>query len=110
MKNAIIYARSATFNKDSLHTQIVLCKKFAADNGYKVIRVFIDTNTSGRSVKRPALHNLFKEINSHGWETVIILNYSCFFKNTYQYIKYMQKLNLAGKRIIIALEQKEILQ
>ena len=107
MKNAVIYARSASFNEDSLRTQIVLCKKFADDNGYNVVRIFAD-NASGRSAKRPALQRLLKDINS-SWETVIILDHSRFFKEPRKYIEYMLKLNFAGKRIIIAIEQKEAL-
>lgn len=76
MKNAVIYARSASFNEDSLRTQIVLCKKFADDNGYTVVRIFADNNASGRSVKRPALQKLLKDINS-SWETVIIHRRVC---------------------------------
>lgn len=108
MKNAVIYARSSSFNEDSLRTQIVLCKKFAADNGYTVVRIFADNNASGRSAKRPALQNLFKDINSC-WETVIILDHSRFFREPREYIKYMRRLNFAGKRIMTAIEQKEAL-
>ena len=106
MKSAVIYARSASFNEDSLRTQIVLCKKFADDNGYTVVRIFADNNASGRSAKRPSLQRLLKDINSC-WETVIILDHSRFFREPCKYIKYMQILNFAGKRIITAIEQKE---
>lgn len=106
MKNAVIYARSASFNEDSLRTQIVLCKKFADDNGYIVVRIFADNNASGRSANRPALQKLLKDINSC-WETVIILEHSRFFREPRKYIEYMLKLNFAGKRIITAIEQKE---
>ena len=108
MKNAVIYARSASFNEDSLRTQIVLCKKFAADNGYTVVRIFADNNASGRSAKRPALQKLLKDINSC-WETIIILDHSRFFREPHKYIEYMQRLNFAGKRLITAIEQKEAL-
>ena len=108
MKNAVIYARSASFNEDSLRTQIVLCKKFADDNGYTVVRIFADNNASGMSAKRPALQRLLKDINS-SWETVIILDHSRFFREPRKYIEYMLKLNFAGKRIITAIEQKEAL-
>lgn len=106
MKSAVIYARSASFNEDSLRTQIVLCKKFAADNGYTVVRIFADNNASGRSAKRPALQRLLKDINSC-WETVVILEHSRFFREPQKYIQFMQRLNFAGKRIITAIEQKE---
>lgn len=83
-------------------------QKFADDNGYTVVRIFADNNASGMSAKRPALQRLLKDINS-SWETVIILDHSCFFKEPRKYIEYMLKLNFAGKRIIIAIEQKEAL-
>ena len=104
MKQAVIYARSASPNEDSIRTQIALGKKFAADNGYTVIKVFADTNASGRSADRPALQKLFEDISS-SWDTVIVLNRSRFFREPYLYIKYMLKLNFAGKRIISCIER-----
>ena len=104
MKQAVIYARSTAINKDSIRTQIVLSKKFAADNGYTVVKVFADTNASGRSAERPALQKLFEDISS-SWDTVIVLDRSRFFREPYLYIKYMLKLNLAGKRIISCIER-----
>lgn len=104
MKQAVIYARSASPNEDSIRIQIVLGKKFAADNGYTVVKVFADTNASGRSAERPALQKLFEDISS-SWDTVIVLDRSRFFREPYLYIKYMLKLNLAGKRIISCIER-----
>lgn len=104
MKQAVIYARSASSNEDSIRIQIVLGKKFAADNGYTVVRVFADTNASGRSAERPALQKLFEDTGS-SWDTVIVLDRSRFFREPYLYIKYMLKLNFAGKRIISCIER-----
>lgn len=78
MKQAVIYARSASPNEDSICVQIVLGKKFAADNGYTVVKVFADTNASGRSIDRPALQKLFEDTGS-SWDTVIVLDRSRFF-------------------------------
>ena len=88
MKQAVIYARSASPNEDSICAQIVLGKKFAADNGYTVVRVFADTNASGRSAERPALQKLFEDTGS-SWDTVIVLDRSRFFREPHFYIKYM---------------------
>ena len=104
MKQAVIYASSASPNEDSIRAQIVLGKKFAADNGYTVVRVFADTNASGRSAERPALQKLFEDTGS-SWDTVIVLDRSRFFREPYLYIKYMLKLNFAGKRIISCIER-----
>ena len=104
MKQAVNYARSASPNKDSIRAQIVLGKKFAADNGYTVVRVFADTNASGRSAERPALQKLFEDTGS-SWDTVIVLDRSRFFREPHFYIKYMLKLNFAGKRIISCIER-----
>ena len=107
MKQAVIYARSASPNEDSIRAQIVLGKKFDADNGYTVVRVFADTNASGRSAERPALQKLFEDTGS-SWDTVIVLDRSRFFREPYLYIKYMLKLNFAGKRIISCIERLTI--
>ena len=104
MKQAVIYARSASPNEDSIRAQIVLGKKFAADNDYTVVRVLADTDASGRSAERPALQKLFEDTGS-SWDTVIVLDRSRFFREPYLYIKYMLKLNFAGKRIISCIER-----
>lgn len=104
MKQAVIYARSASPNEDSIRAQIILGKKFAADNGYTVVKVFADTNASGRSAERPALQKLFEDTGS-SWDTVIVLDRPRFFREPYLYIKYMLKLNFAGKRIISCIER-----
>ena len=101
MKNAVIYARSASFNEDSLRTQVVLCKKFADDNGYTVVRIFADNNASGRSAKRPALQKLLKDINSC-WETIIILDHSRFFREPHKYIESPQlMIHTLIKKIVL---------
>lgn len=104
MKQAVIYARSASPNEDSIRAQIVLGKKFAANNGYTIVKVFADNNASGRTAKRPALQKLFEDTSS-SWDTVIVLDRSRFFREPYLYIKYMLKLNFAGKRIISCIER-----
>ena len=109
MKNAVIYARGNDAIGISIPSQIFLCKRFAVNNNYTVVKVFTDNNASEKVKDRPFLQKLFNGKGNPEWDTVIIFNRSCLFVDLYKYIKYMQELNLAGKRILTAIEQGEIL-
>lgn len=56
---AVIYARSATRTKsrhdNTTEMQIKICTKYAIENGYKVVRVFIDAGYPGTRLNRPGL-------------------------------------------------------
>jgi len=74
MKNALIYARVSTEEQaekgKSIETQIRLCKKWARENGYRVVGIYVDEGKSATNLNRPALQDLLnrckqdKEIDS----------------------------------------------
>ena len=63
-KTAIIYCRVSTEEQavsgSSLASQEVACKRFAAENGYSVGRVFIERGESAKTMNRPELKNMLE--------------------------------------------------
>ena len=60
--NALIYSRVSTDEQaetgHSIETQVVLCDRFARDNGYIVTGVYKDPGKSATNMKRPGLQDL----------------------------------------------------
>ena len=53
MKNTVIYARGNDAIGISIPSQIFLCKRFAVNNNYTVVKVFTDNNASEKVKDRP---------------------------------------------------------
>ena len=66
MKQAFIYCRVSTEEQaetgKSIETQERLCRKWAKENGVKVIQTFIDEGKSATNLNRPALKDLLSNV------------------------------------------------
>lgn len=110
MKIAVIYTRSTAENNAAIQSQIILCKTFALKNDFKILHIYSDFNKSGIGNKLPALCKLLNDIKSCEWDTVLISDPSCLTEDPLEYFKLQFNLNMAGKRIISVIEQKEVLK
>lgn len=110
MKTAVIYTRSTAENDAAIQSQIILCKTFALKNDFEILHIYSDFKKSGIGNKLPALCKLFNEIQSCEWDTMLISDPSCLTEDPLEYFKLQFNLNMAGKRIITVIEQKEVLK
>lgn len=110
MKTAIIYTRSTAENDSAIQSQIILCKTFALKNDFKILHIYSDFKKSGIENKPPALCQLLNDIQSCEWDTVLISDPSRLSEDPLEYFKLQFNLNMAGKRIISVIEQKEVLK
>ena len=110
MKTAIIYTRSTAENDSAIQSQIILCKTFALKNDFKILHIYSDFNKSGIGNKLPVLCKLLNDIQSCEWDTVLISDPSRLSEDSLEYFKLLFNLNMAGKRIITVIEQKEVLK
>ena len=110
MKTAVIYTRSTAKNDAAIQSQIILCKTFALKNDFKILHIYSDFNKSGIGKKQPVLCKLLNDIKSCEWDTVLISDPSRLSKDPLEYFKLQFNLNMAGKRIITVIEQKEVLK
>jgi len=59
--NAAIYARVSSEKQDtdlSISAQLKSLREYAAKNGYRVVKEFVDEAESGRTTARPAFRDL----------------------------------------------------
>ena len=110
MKTAVIYTRSTAENDAVIQSQIILCKTFALKNDFKILHIYSDFNKSGIGKKQYVLCKLLNDIQSCEWDTVLVSDPSRLCEDPLEYFKLQFNLNMAGKRIISVIEQKEVLK
>lgn len=79
-KLAAIYVRSATLNRHdnnkTVWRQIAEIAEYAAKNGYKIIKTYIDLGFSGLTLNRPNLKKMCKDMKKGHFEAIIIYDRS----------------------------------
>ena len=103
MKNAVIYTRSASPNKQSIDAQLEVCRAYALTHGYHVVAEYVDDGYSGMNFNRPA----FVDMNDHRnqWQTVIVYRNDKLSRNCREFCKYRKTLHDEGKEIVSTAEQ-----
>ncbi|MFA6397243.1 MAG: recombinase family protein [Candidatus Paceibacterota bacterium] len=76
-KNKLIavYGRVSTSNQENegtIETQLSAVNKFTMDNGFIIVKQYIDNGWSGDSLARPALDQLRMDAKNKNWESVLI--------------------------------------
>lgn len=92
MKQAVIYARS---ERGAFAGQIAVCRLYAAQNGYRIVRVIRDDSPV------PDLRRILRCSAS-----AVIIAVPSVLGDPNRVPHYMTQLNLAGKRLLIAAEEQ----
>ncbi len=103
-KTAAIYARFSSSNQreESIDAQLRICQRYAADNGYTVVREYSDSAISGRTDQRPAFQQMIADSAKGLFSTLLIYSHDRFSRDKYDTATYKAKLKKNGVRIISA--------
>lgn len=103
---AVIYARYSSDNQRdaSIEQQEKECRKYAAQMGYEVIRVYEDYALTGKTDKRPKFLQMIKDSARQDFKYVIIYSIDRFSRNKYDSAIYKHKLKENGIRVLSAME------
>lgn len=75
-KRAVTYARSAVAGSKDIEDQLRICRIFAANKGYKILREYVDDGMSGNSLDRDGLSRLRKVLKTGGIEILLVTSLS----------------------------------
>ena len=91
MKQAIIYARG--IERGALKEQLAVCRMYAARCGYRIVRIICQRSNepSVRRLSRCPAEN-------------IIIEAPAVLGSPYHFLWRRQQLNLAGKRVLCAMQ------
>lgn len=97
--NCVIYARTAAKN-DIIENQVEACKRFAEENGYSVIEIYIDNGFSGIRTKRPSLKKMLEDSQNEKFSKVIIFDVARLSRDRVQFNHIKLELQKSNTEII----------
>ena len=104
-KHVAIYCRTAvrdqkTKESKAISRQVMLLKEYAAKQGMKVIRVFVDDGFSGNSLDRPALNEFREAIKKGGIDALLIKHPDRLARNVFTSAELMQEFKQYGVELL----------
>lgn len=105
--NVVIYARySSTAQRDtSIEIQLKDCRKYCEDNGYTVIKEYVDRAKSGTNDNRPDFQHMIADSSKKAFECVIVYRFNRFARSRLDSVIYKTKLKKNGVRVLSVHEQ-----
>lgn len=102
MKTAVTYLRMSTDRQEySIESQSRLIHSFALQNGYSILRDYIDEGISGRKAeKRPQFLQMIEDSAKGEFQYVIIYDSSRFARNLEQSLLYKSLLKKNGVMLL----------
>jgi site-specific DNA recombinase len=103
---AVIYARvSSEMQADAatpIASQIAELRTFAGQNGYKIIKEYVDEGISGRTDNRPAFLSLraAAESGKAEFESILVWKFDRLFRNTFTAVTFREMLRRKGIKLV----------
>ena len=106
MKKAVIYARysSERQTEQSIEGQLTVCHKFAKDNGFVILREYIDRATTGTNDNRLSFQEMIRDSARQEWQYVIVYKGDRFSRNRIESAIHKKTLRDNGVKLISATE------
>ena len=104
--NVVIYARYSSHSQteQSIEGQLETCYEFAKNNGYTIIREYIDRAQSGTTDKREEFQRMIADSDKHTFEAVLVYQLDRFARNRYDSAVNKHRLKKNGVRVVSARE------
>lgn len=109
---AVIYARVSSEKQDvglSISAQLRALREYATQNGYEVVREFVDEAESGRTSARPAFREMISiaRRSSKPFDAILVWKYSRFTRSREDSIVFKTMLRKNGVQVISITEPFE---
>ena len=106
-----LYVRVSSAGQDvenSIDSQLQKLKEWAAQNGYVIVRIFIDEAKSGRADKRPDFQEMIMAAEEPDcpFEIVLVYKFSRFYRNSDESAFYKIRLKKKGIRVVSIMESQ----
>ena len=102
-KLAVAYMRYSSENQDdcSIEHQRMKIENYCNNNNIELVNEYVDTAITGRTPDRPGLNKLMADIKkTQKWDTILVFDWSRFFRNAGYAILYSQEISDLGFELI----------
>ena len=107
MNNAVIYARysSTGQNEQTIDGQLRICREFAEQKGFNIVKVYNDKARTGTNDNRPDFQQMISDSESGGFQYILVYKFDRFARNRIDSIMYKAQLKKNnGIRVLSATE------
>ena len=107
MIRAAAYARYSSDNQrdESIDAQLRAIHKFADENGYQIVREYIDCAKTGTNDRREEFQRMIRDSDDGDFEVVIVHKLDRFARKRYDSAIYRKALEENGVKLVSVLEQ-----
>ena len=107
MIRAAAYARYSSDNQrdESIDAQLRAIHKFADENGYQIVREYIDRAKTGTNDRREEFQRMIRDSDDGDFEVVIVHKLDRFARKRYDSAIYRKALEENGVKLVSVLEQ-----
>lgn len=106
MQNAVIYARFSCSKQreESIEDQARVCTEAAERDGYRIVKVYADQATSGRTDERPQFKRMLADAERGEWSAVWVYKLDRFARNRFDAATNKARLKRCGVSLLSATE------
>ena len=103
MKKCVIFVRPASHEdvKISIESQLCKCREFAERFRLEIVAEYIEPTALGciDHDQRPMLKKLISDSESHTFDTVLVLDMSCFSRCYFEMMRALKALQVQGVEV-----------
>jgi DNA invertase Pin-like site-specific DNA recombinase len=103
-KRAAIYARVSTLDQHP-EVQVSALKKYIAQRGWKVAKIYCDKGISGASATRPGLAELMQDCYQRGVDVVVVWKFDRFARSVRHLVTALETFRTLGIDFVSYTEQ-----
>lgn len=103
-KRAAIYARVSTLDQHP-GMQISALKRYVAQRGWRIVKVYCDRGISGASATRPALAELMGDCHHRAVDVVVVWKFDRFARSVRQLVTALETFRTLGIDFVSYTEQ-----
>lgn len=103
MKTAVIYIRVRVpdGSQEVIDRQKAVCKQFADEQGFEIVKTYIDNEEFGKPVSRASLSQMVDDSRTATWDAVITYSADRISRDMRKFIKVKDTLEKYGKSLLI---------
>ena len=105
-KRVALYARFSSDNQrtESIDAQIRAMTTYCEQNGYTIVKTYVDEAKSAMTDRRPSFQQMIKDSSNHEFDVLVVHKLDRFARNMYDSAVYKRELKKNGVSIYSVLE------
>ena len=105
-KRVALYARFSSDNQrtESIDAQIRAMTAYCEQNGYTIVKTYVDEAKSATTDRRPSFQQMIKDSSNHEFDLLVVHKLDRFARNMYDSAVYKRELKKNGVSIYSVLE------